>query len=149
MADVLEVDAEPYDPARPQVHFDETPKQRLTETRPPLPAQPGRPQRYDDAYERNGPRNLLLCVAPQAGRRPGQVSAQRPKVACAHAMQWLVDEGYPEATGIRGVLDNLHTHKIASLDAAFAPAEARRMARQLALPYTPKHGSWGTWPRSR
>jgi DDE superfamily endonuclease len=40
------------------------------------------------------------------------------------------------------VLDNLNTHKIASLYEAFEPAEARRIARKLELPYTPKHGSW-------
>ena len=45
MEDVLEVYAEPYDPTRPKVNFDETTKQRMKETRLPLPAQPGRPQR--------------------------------------------------------------------------------------------------------
>jgi DDE superfamily endonuclease len=45
MEDVLEVYAEPYDPTRPQVHFAETTQQRIQETRQPLPAQPGRPQR--------------------------------------------------------------------------------------------------------
>jgi hypothetical protein len=54
----------------------------------------------------------------------------------------LVDEGYPEATVIRVVLDNLNTHKIASLYEAFEPAEARRMARKIEFHYTPKHGSW-------
>ena len=49
MEDVLEVYAEPYDPTRPKVNFDETTKQLIKETRQPLPAQPGRPQRYDDA----------------------------------------------------------------------------------------------------
>jgi hypothetical protein len=47
MEDVLEVYAEPYDPTRPKVNFDETTKQLITETRQPLPAQPGRTQRYD------------------------------------------------------------------------------------------------------
>ena len=49
---------------------------------------------------------------------------------------------YPEADVIRVILDNLNTHKIASLYEAFAPAEARRIARKLELHYTPKHGSW-------
>jgi len=142
MEDVLEVYAEPYDPPRPKVNFDETTKQLIQETRQPRPAQPGRPQRYDDAYERNSTRNLFLFVEPQAGRRHGQVTEQRTKLDFAHAMQWLVDEGYPEATVIRVVLDHLNTHKLASLYEAFEPAEARRIARQLALPYTPKHGSW-------
>jgi hypothetical protein len=142
MEDVLEVYAEPYDPTRPKVNFDETTKQLLQETRQPLPAQPGRPQRYDDEYERNGTRNLLLLVEPQAGWRHVQVTEQRTKVDCAYAMQWLGDEGYPEATVLRVVLDHRNTQKIASLYEAFEPAEARRIARKRALHYPPKHGSW-------
>lgn len=142
MEDVLEVYAEPYDPARPQVNVDETTKQRIQETRHPLPAQPGQPQRYDYEYARNGTRNLFLCVEPQAGRRPVHVTEQRTKVDFAHEMQWLVDEGSPEATVMRVVRDNLNTQKIASLYEAFAPAEARRIARKLEFHYTPKHGSW-------
>ena len=142
MADVLEVYAEPYDPRRPKVNLDETSQQLIKETRIPLPAQAGQPQRFDDEYERNGTRNLFLFVEPQAGRRHVHVTEQRTKVDFAHAMQWLVDEGYPEATVIRVVLDNLNTHKIASLYEAFAPAEARRIARKLEFHSTPKHGSW-------
>jgi hypothetical protein len=115
MEDVLEVYAEPYDPTRPKVNFDETTKQLITETRQPRPAQPGRPQRYDYEYARNGTRNLFLFGEPQAGRRHVQVPEQRTKLAFAYAMQWLVDEGSPEAIVIRVVLDNLNTHKIASL----------------------------------
>ena len=70
------------------------------------------------------------------------MTEQRTKLDFAHAMQWLVDEGSPEAIVIRVVLDNLNTHKIASLYEAFEPAEARRIARKLELHYTPKHGSW-------
>jgi hypothetical protein len=142
MEDVLDVYAEPDDPTRPQVNFDETNKQLIQETRQPLPAQPGRPQRSDYEYERNGTRNLLLFVEPQAGWRHVQVTEQRTKLDFAYAMQWLVEEGYPDATVIRVVLDHLNTHKIASLDETFEPAEARRIARKLELHYTPKHGSW-------
>jgi hypothetical protein len=142
MEDVLDVYAEPDDPTRPQVNFDETNKQLIQETRQPLPAQPGRPQRSAYEYERNGTRNLLLFVEPQAGWRHVQVTEQRTKLDFAYAMQWLVEEGYPDATVIRVVLDHLNTHKIASLDETFEPAEARRIARKLELHYTPKHGSW-------
>jgi hypothetical protein len=142
MADVLDVYAEPYDPTRPKVNFAETSKQLLKETRRPLPAQPGKPQRFDDEYERNGTRHLFLFVEPQTGERHVHVTEQRTKVDFAHEMQWLVDICYPEATVIRVVLDNLNTHKIASLYEAFEPAEARRIARKLELHYTPKHGSW-------
>jgi hypothetical protein len=142
MEDVLEVYAEPYDPKRPKVNFDETSKQLIKETRQPLPAQPGHPQRFDDEYERNGTRNLLLFVEPQTGRRHVHVTEQRTKLDFAYEMQWLVDQGYPEATVLRVVMDNLNTHKPASLYEAFPSAEARRIARKLEFHYTPKHGSW-------
>jgi len=142
MEDVLEVYAEPYDPKRPKVNVDETSKQLIKETRQPLPIQPGKPQRFDYEYERNGTRNLLLFVEPQAGARYVHVTEQRTKVDVAHEMQWLVDICYPEAEVIRVVLDNLNTPKIASLYEAFEPAEARRIARKPELHYTPKHGSW-------
>jgi hypothetical protein len=131
MEDGLEVYAEPYDPTRPTVNFDETTKQLSQETRQPPPPQPEWPQRYDYAYERNGTRHLLLFVEPQAGRRPVQVTAQRTKGACAHPMQWLMDEGDPAATVMRGVLDNLHTHKTASRYEAFEPADARKKLKRL------------------
>jgi DDE superfamily endonuclease len=140
--DVLEVYAEPYDPTRPKVNFDETSKQLLKETRQPLPARPGKPPRFDYEYARNGTRNLFLFVEPQTGERHVHGTEQRTKVDFAHEMQWLVDICYPEAEVIRVVLDNLNTHKIASLYEAFEPAEARRIARKLELHYTPKHGSW-------
>ncbi len=37
MEDVLDLYAEPYDPGRPVVCFDETSTQLLADTRPPIP----------------------------------------------------------------------------------------------------------------
>lgn len=142
MEDVLDLYAEPYDPARPKVNFDEASKQLIAETRTPLPAQAGRPARYDYEYERNGTRNLFLFTEPQAGWRHVNVTAQRTGLDFAHQMRWLVDACYPEAELIRVVLDNLNTHKAASLYEAFAPAEARRILKKLEFHHTPKHGSW-------
>jgi len=142
MEDVLDLYAEPYDPQRPKVNFDETSKQLLADTRAPLPVQAGQPRRYDYTYEREGTRNLFLFCEPQTGWRHIAVTVQRTKVDFAHQMQCLVDERYPEAEVIRVVLDNLNTHKSASLYEAFAPAEARRLAKKLEFHYTPQHGSW-------
>lgn len=69
MESVVELYAEPYDAKRPKVNFDETSKQLIKETRQPLPAQPGQPQRFDYEYEREGTRNLFLFTEPQAGWR--------------------------------------------------------------------------------
>ena len=48
----------------------------------------------------------------------------------------------PEAEKVRVVLDNLNTHRPASLYEAFDPKEARRVIQRLEFHYTPKHGSW-------
>jgi DDE superfamily endonuclease len=142
MEDVLDLYEEPYDPSRPKVNFDETSKQLIQETRVPVPARPGQPARYDYEYERNGTRNLFMFSEPQAGWRHIAVTEHRTMEDFAHQMQWLVDERYPEAAVIRVVMDNLNTHKPASLYEAFIPAEARRLLKKLEFHYTPKHGSW-------
>ena len=142
MEDVLDLYAEPYDPKRPVVCFDELSKQLVAETRTPLPMLPGRPERFDYEYERRGTANLFLAVEPLAGRRHVEVTDRRTKDDFAHQMRALVDRRYPDAELIRIVLDNLNTHSPAALYEAFAPAEARRILRKLEFHYTPVHGSW-------
>ena len=142
MEDVLDLYAGPYDEKRPTVGFDETSKQLIAETRAALPAKPGQPERYDYEYSRQGVRNLFMCCEPQRGWRHVEVTEQRTMRDFARQMKWLVDVAYPEAEVIRVVLDNLNTHRIASLYEAFVPEEARRIAKRLEFHYTPKHGSW-------
>lgn len=142
MEDVLDVYQEPYAEQCPVVCFDETNKQLIAETRPPLPAQPGQVARYDTEYQRNGTRNVFMFFEPLAGFRQVQVTAQRTIPDFAECMRLLSDELYPEAERIRVVLDNLNTHKPASLYATFPPEEANRILKRLEFHYTPKHGSW-------
>jgi hypothetical protein len=142
MEDVLKLYAEPYDPLRPKVNFDETSRQLLKETRTPIPVAVGRPACYDYEYERTGTRNLFIHGEPQTSWRHVEVTQRRGNVDFAHQMKWLVDERYPEAEVVRVVLDNLNTHKPASLYEAFSPEEARRIVNKLEFHYTPKHGSW-------
>jgi uncharacterized small protein (DUF1192 family) len=142
MEDVLDLYEEPYDPQRPKVCFDETNKQLVAETRVGVPARPGQVARYDYEYQRNGTRNLFLFLEPQGGWRHVAVTERRTMQDFAHQMRWLVDEAYPEAEVVRLVLDNLNTHRPASLYEAFPPAEARRILKRLEFHYTPKHGSW-------
>ena len=134
--------AEPHDPKRPVVCFDETSTQLLADTRPPLPAQPGRPKRQDYEYRREGARNLFLACEPLAGWRHVEVTERRTMQDFAHQMRWLADEAYPQAGVVRVVLDNLNTHRTASLYETFPAAEARRIGQKLEFHYTPKHGSW-------
>ena len=60
----------------------------------------------------------------------------------AHQMRWLVDQAYPDIPVIRVALDNLNTHRMASLYETFPPIETRRIAKRLVFHHTPKHGSW-------
>ena len=142
MEDVLDLYAEPYDPQRPVVCFDETSTQSPTQTQPALPLQPGRPARQDYEYRREGARNLFLACEPLAGWRQVAVTSGALCRDFAHQMRWLVDEAYPEAPVVRVVLDNLNTHRMASLYEILPAAEARRIAKRLEFHYTPKHGSW-------
>jgi DDE superfamily endonuclease len=142
MEDVLDLYAEPYDTRRPKVNFDEKSVQLIAETRTSLPAQPGQPARIDYEYQRNGTANLFVMCEPQAGWRHVVVTERRTKHDFAYQMQWLVEERYPHAEVIRVVLDQLNTHRPASLYDTFPPAEARRIRKRLEFHYTPKHGSW-------
>jgi len=68
MEDVLEVYHRPYDPRYPQVCMDETFKQLIGEVREPLPPMPGRVERYDSAYVRNGVASLYEPFPPEEAR---------------------------------------------------------------------------------
>lgn len=142
MEDVLDLYAEPYDPKRPVVCFDEKSLQLIAETRLPLPLAPGPPERFDTEYRRNGTRNLFIFFQPLAGWRHIKVTERRTKIDYAHCMKDLVDVHFPEAESIQVVQDNLNTHSPATLYEAFAPAEAKRILDRLEFHYTPKHGSW-------
>jgi DDE superfamily endonuclease len=147
MEDVLEVYTRPYDPQRPQVCLDEASKQLGAETREPIPATPGQPTRVDYEYERKGTANLFRVFEPLAGQRRVQGTERRTAVEFAHLIQELVDEQYPHAEKIVLVMDNLNTHKAASLDEAFAPAEARRLMERLEMITPPSMGVGCIWRR--
>jgi DDE superfamily endonuclease len=142
MEDVLAVYQRDFDPQRPVVCLDEASKQLVAQTRAPVPAAPGQPARVDYEYERKGTVNLFLATEPLVGRRWVRVTDRRTAVDFAQTVRWLVDEQYPEADRVVLVMDNLNTHKPASLYEAFSPAEARRLVERLEIHFTPKHGSW-------
>jgi hypothetical protein len=142
MEDVLNVYHRPYDPRRPVVCLDETSKQLIGEVREPLPPAPGRAERYDSVYVRNGVSNLFLAFEPLAGWRHVEATATRTRRDWANFVRDLVDGRYREAEKVVLVMDQLNIHSAASLYEAFAPAEAERVASRLEVHHTPKHGSW-------
>lgn len=143
MEQVLEVYERPYDPKHPVVGMDEQPKQLISETRQPIPAAPGRPERVDYEYVREGVCVVWMFVEPLGGWRDVRVTDTKTAVDWARQVQALVDDPrYAEAERIALVCDNLNTHTLTALYQAFEPAEALRIAHKLELVHTPKHGSW-------
>ena len=116
----------------------------IRETRAPLPAAPGQAARIDYEYERNGTANLFMVFEPLAGRRRVKVTDRRTKQDFALVMRELVDS-YPAADKIVLVMDNLNTHKPASLYEAFAPDEARRILEKLEIHYRLSTAVGSTW----
>ncbi len=142
MEAILRLYAQPFDPNRPMVCFDEKMTQLLGDVREPLPLMPNRGRRVDYEYWRGGTRNLFLFVEPKAGQRTMLVTHQRGKRDFAHAMRYLVDVLYPDAPVVEVVLDNLNTHTHLALVETFGKVEADRLLSRLCFHYTPPHGSW-------
>ena len=124
MEDVLGLYAEPHDPRRPVVCFDEAGKELRGDVTPPVPPAPGVPAKEDYEYTRHGTANLFVVVEPLAGARRVPVTDRRTAADFAARMKAPCDDVYPDAAVIRVVLDNLNTHGPQSLFATFAPEEA-------------------------
>ncbi len=142
MEDVLAIYHRPYDSAFPVVCMDEQPTQLIRETRVKLPMSPGKPERVDYEYERNGTANNFLFTEPLAGWRKVNVRERRTRKDWAAEIKELLEVDYRDVPKVILVCDNLNTHTPGSLYEAFEPAEARRLAERLQIHYTPKHGSW-------
>jgi hypothetical protein len=142
MEDILDVYTRKRDKKYPLVCADEFPRQLIGEVRSPIPAEPGKPARFDTEYRRNGICEVFMFAAPLEGWRRAEVTEQRTKTDWAHQIKKLVAVDFPDAEKIVLVHDNLNTHTIGSLYKAFPPEEARLLRDKLEIHYTPKHGSW-------
>ena len=142
MEDVLDLYAESPDPKRLVVCFDESPTQLIGEVRRPISATPGRLERYDCEYRRNGTANLFVFLDAHRPWRKVKVTDQRTACDFAQCMRDLVDLHYPQADLVRVGLDNLSTHSPGALYETFPAPEAHRILRRIEFHYTPKHASW-------
>ena len=142
MEDVLDLYAEPPDPARPVVCLDESPVQLIGEVREPIAAAPGQIERVDYEYRRNGTLNLFVAVDANRPWRKVSVTERRTAQDYAERLRELVDVDFPDAACIRVVQDNLSTHTPGALYETFPAPEAHRIRERLEFHYTPKHASW-------
>lgn len=141
MEQVLDTYKRPYDPLRPVVCMDESPRQLIRETRLPLPARGGAAARHDYEYERCGVCNVFMAVEPLAGKRITRITQRRTKTEWASFLEEIASH-YAAAQKIILVTDNLNTHTPGALYETFAPQMAKGLWNRFEFVYTPKHGSW-------
>lgn len=142
MEDVLAVYERLYDEQCPVICMDEKPYQLLDETRQPIPMKRGDIRHEDSEYVRHGTCSIFVFTEPLRSFRSVAVLERRTRVDWAEQVRILLEEDYPNAPKVCLVMDNLNTHGIASLYAAFPPEKAFILAQRLEIHYTPKHGSW-------
>jgi len=142
MEDVLDLYAAEHTEEEPLICMDEASKQLLRDVHPPAAAAAGRPAREDYHYEREGVQALFVFFDPLRGRRRVSCRDSRTRVDWAEEVRRLLEEDYPLARKVKLVCDNLNTHHVASLYAAFPAEQARALARRLEIHDTPRSGSW-------
>jgi hypothetical protein len=133
MQDVLGVYERPYDSAYPVVVMDEKPLQLLADARSATPAKPGQAAREDSEYVRCGTCSIFVWAKPLRGWRRAYAEPTRTRVDWAYGVERLLTVDYPDADKVVLVMDNLNTHRIASLYQAFAPEKEYTLAGRLEI----------------
>jgi ribosomal protein S13 len=142
MERVLDVYKRPYNKDLPVICMDESPRQMIKETRTAIGMKSGQAAKEDFEYERCGVANIFLVSEPLTGKRHVEVTERKTKTDWAKFIKQIVDDWYKDSPKIMLVMDNLNTHKPASLYEVYEPKEAKRIWDRFELIYTPKHGSW-------
>ena len=138
---VLDVYKRPFDPRRPVICMDESPKQLISETRAPIAVSPGKVAKHDYEYKRCGLSNIFLACEPLAGKRIVKVTERKTALDWACFMEEVAAQ-YEHAEKITLVMDNLSTHNAGSFYEKFTPDKAMALMDRFEFVYTPKHGSW-------
>jgi len=130
-----------YNPLRPVVCMDESPKQLISEVKVPIPLSPGHVAKHDYEYCRCGVCNIFLASEPLAGKCIVRVTQRKTKKDWALFI-FEIASLYPNAEKITLVMDNLNTHDLGSFYEVFPPEIANALLNRFEFVFTPKHGSW-------
>ena len=141
MEEVLDIYEQGYDPQRPVICFDERPAQLIGDVVMPISMKPGKVQRQDYHYKRNGTCCVMIAIEPLAGKRIVEVKERKTKKDYALFIK-KVEKVYRKAKKIILVQDNLNTHNPSSFYETFSPEEAFALSQRFQMAYTPKKASW-------
>ena len=92
MEHTLDLYAEPADPRRPIVNFDEEGKQLVEQVNKPIAMKPGFLAKEDYEYQRAGVTNIFMFFDRHRGWRKTKVTDTKTAVDFAHCMRELVDK---------------------------------------------------------
>ena len=141
MERVLNIYEQPYDQNRPVICFDERPCQLIGDCLQPISMEPGKVQRQDYHYQRNGTCCVLMAVEPLAGRRIDKVTERKTKKDYVEFMK-QIERTYAKAEKIILVQDNLNTHNPSSFYETFPAKKAFELSQSFDMVYTPTKASW-------
>jgi hypothetical protein len=139
---VLALYAQPAQPGRARLCFDERPCQLLGDKLAALPARPKQVAKQDYEYVRHGTAVVLLAYDLDTGQRYAQVRARRTKADYAEFIHHLVTTHYAGTAHIDLVQDNLNTHAYGAFYTHLPAAQARALSQRVRFHFTPKHGYW-------
>lgn len=141
MEEILWLYAQPYNPSRPVVCFDERPCFLIGDSVESVIMQTSKIRKEHYAYQKNGSCALLAAIEPRTGKRLAQIYDHRRKREYAMFMHELAAQ-FPLAEKICLVQDNLNTHSTSAFYETFTAEEAFRLSRRFKFYYTPKSASW-------
>jgi hypothetical protein len=154
MENILGIYKRAYNPQIPVLCMDEKPIQLLGEIRERISAKPlsvdaetglmkpGKLQRIDPEYVRNGTACIFIFTEPLRGWRHVVALESRKRSDFAYLMRLIAQRYFPDVPKIITVADNLNTHNATSFYEAFPPDIAYQLSQKFEFHYTPKHGSW-------
>ena len=137
---ILDAYKRPYNPKRPVLFMDESPRQLIAEAKSPIAAAPGQPARYDYEYRRCGTYNVFLVCEPLAGKRFLDILETKTKLT--GLVSWKQSLINTRMHNSSHWMDNLNTHTPGALYETFPPEKTKALWDQFEFVYTPKHGSW-------
>jgi len=124
-----------------RLSFDERPCQLIEEVYSPMKMQPGKAQRIDCEYKRNGSSCLLMVYDIDHGQRYGELMDRRTKKDFAEFWDRL-ERRYRHVDRLQVVLDNLNTHTWGSFYENLNLSRASELRKKIEFHFTPKHASW-------
>ena len=141
MNKILDLYSKPYSKEYPVVCIDEKPVILFGNKRESLAFSPGKPNRQDYEYSRNGSANVFCGVEPLVGKYFNEVTEYKKKEDFSEFIRGIYNE-YKGADRIHLVLDNYATHFKSCVIKYFGEKEGDRIWSKFEVYYTPTHASW-------